>query len=273
MSAPEAAHFNLLDLSIRLGVATVCSSRAGDRHRVPGPASNAVPRRRPLPLLLATGQLSSGAIRMSKRDLKRELRHLYHAPAKRVVEVDVPTFPYLMIDGEGDPNTAPAYAQAVEALFSVSYTAKFALKKSAAAVDYGVMPLEGLWWAEDWSVFSRNDRARWKWTMMILQPDFLPGELIAEAIERVGKKKDLPALEKMRLERFHEGPCAQILHVGPFTEEGPTIARLHEYVDARAGRGGKHHEIYLSDVRRAAPSRWKTIIRQPMGGTAEGAAP
>jgi hypothetical protein len=201
---------------------------------------------------------------MSKRDLKRELRELYHASAKRIAEVEVPAFSYLMIDGEGDPNSTSAYAQAVEALFSVSYTAKFALKKSALALDYAVMPLEGLWWADDWSVFLTNDRARWKWTMMILQPDFLPADFIHAAIEQLGETKDLPALRKLRLARFEEGPCAQVLHVGPFTEEGPTIAKLHEYIDARSGRAGKHHEIYLSDIRRAAPSKWKTILRQPM---------
>lgn len=201
---------------------------------------------------------------MSKRDLKRELRHLYHASATRIAEVEVPAFSFLMIDGEGDPNTTPAYAHAVEALFSVSYTAKFALKKSSLAIDYAVMPLEGLWWADDWSVFQSNDRARWKWTMMILQPDFLPVEFIHASIEKLGKTKDLPSLPKLRLERFEEGPSAQILHVGPFTDEGPTIAKLHEHIDARSGRAGKHHEIYLSDVRRAAPERWRTLLRQPM---------
>ena len=201
---------------------------------------------------------------MPKLDLKREFPELYKTSAKHVVEVTVPGFWYLMIDGAGDPNTAPEYAQAVEALFSVSYTAKFALKKSAAAIDYAVMPLEGLWWADDWSVFLSNDRARWRWTMMILQPDFLPHELLRESIERVRQKKALPALERLRLERFEEGLCAQILHVGPFTEEGPTIEKLHRHIDANAARAGKHHEIYLSDVRRAAPSKWKTIIRQPM---------
>lgn len=201
---------------------------------------------------------------MAKRDLKREFPVLYKPSAKQVTEVTVPVFSYLMIDGSGDPNTTPEYAQAVEALFSVSYTAKFALKKSAAAIDYAVMPLEGLWWADDWSVFLKGDRARWQWTMMILQPDFLPRDLIQESIERVKRKKALPALDKLRLERFEEGRCAQILHIGPFSEEGPTIEKLHHHIDAKAARAGKHHEIYLSDVRRAAPSKWKTILRQPM---------
>jgi hypothetical protein len=201
---------------------------------------------------------------MNKRDIKRELRELYHASAKHIAEVDVPEFSYLMIDGEGDPNTSPAYSQAIEALFTVSYTAKFALKRSASAVDYTVMPLQGLWWADDLSVFSTDDKARWKWTMMIMQPDCLSDEFIQNAIDRVRQTKNLPALEKIRLERFQEGHCAQILHIGPFSEERPTIEKLHEYIDGRAERAGKHHEIYLSDVRRAAPSAWKTIIRQPM---------
>lgn len=169
-----------------------------------------------------------------------------------------------MIDGEGDPNHSRAYAQAVEALFSVSYTAKFTVKKSSLGIDYTVMPLEGLWWAEDWSVFLTNNRSQWKWTMMIMQPDFLPENVIAEAINQVRRKKNLPALSKLRFEKFHEGSCAQILHVGPFTEEGPTIQKLHDYLDDKAKRAGKHHEIYLSDIRRAEPSRWKTMIRQPM---------
>lgn len=199
-----------------------------------------------------------------KRDLKREIKELYHVSAKQISEVHVPSFTYLMIDGEGDPNMTPAYREAVEALFAVSYTAKFALKKSPDSIDYTVMPLEGLWWADDWSVFSTNDRARWKWTMMIMQPDFLPQELIKAAIKKLSQTKNLPELRKLRLEQFHEGYCSQILHIGPFTEEGPTIARLHDHICSKSTPIGKHHEIYLSDIRRAAPPKWKTIIRQPM---------
>jgi hypothetical protein len=201
---------------------------------------------------------------MDKIDLKKELKHLYRASAREPAEVVVPPLRYLMIDGQGDPNTAVAYAQAVEALFSVSYTAKFALKKGPAAIDYAVMPLEGLWWADDWSVFGADDRARWRWTMMILQPPFVPEDALHEARAAVGRKKELPALAQLRFEEFAEGRCAQILHVGPFAEEGPTIARLHEFIDRRTGRAGRHHEIYLSDIRRGDPRRWKTIIRQPM---------
>jgi hypothetical protein len=200
---------------------------------------------------------------MRKVDLKKELKQLYQASAKEVRAVEVPAFQFLMIDGEGDPNTSPAYPEAVEALFSVSYTAKFMMKK-AQAVDYGVMPLEGLWWSEDLSVFAAGDKSKWKWTMMITQPSFVPSSVIDAALGEVRKKKGLGAVDRLRLENFAEGACAQVLHVGPFSTEGPTIARVHAFIDARTARRGKHHEIYLSDIRRADPAKWKTIIRQPM---------
>ena len=201
---------------------------------------------------------------MQKIDLKKELKHLYQPSAKEVAQVDVPTFQFLMIDGEGDPNTSHEYAQAVEALFSVSYTLKFMIKKGSRAIDYAVMPLEGLWWADDMSTFTNNDKSKWKWTMMIMQPHFVEPAVIQSAIEDVKRKKALPAVERLRLETFTEGLCAQVLHVGPFSDEGPTIRRVHEFIGARAALAGKHHEIYLSDVRRAAPAKWKTIVRQPM---------
>ena len=201
---------------------------------------------------------------MKKIDLKKELKPFYQISAKNVVQIDVPAFKFLMVDGQGDPNRSPEYAQAVEALFSVSYTAKFMVKKGPQELDYSVMPLEGLWWADDLSAFVANDRANWKWTMMIMQPDFVADELIEAAIATVRSKKKLPGVDKLRLEKFAEGRCAQILHVGPFSEEGPTIERVHAFIDARSGLAGKHHEIYLSDIRRADPRKWKTVIRQPM---------
>ena len=201
---------------------------------------------------------------MAKIDLKKELKHLYQPSAREVVAVDVPEFRYLMIDGAGDPNTTPAFTHAVEALFSVSYTAKFMLKKGPQAIDYAVMPLEGLWWAEDHSVFIADDRSQWKWTAMIMQPSFVDPALIDTAMAEVKRKKGLPAIDALRLESFTEGPCAQIMHIGPFSEEGPTIERVHAFIQARGQLSGKHHEIYLSDIRRADPAKWKTVIRQPM---------
>ena len=201
---------------------------------------------------------------MSKIDLKKEMKPLYQPTTREVVQIEVPTQKYLMVDGEGDPNTSQEYAHAVETLFSVSYTAKFMVKKGPQSIDYSVMPLEGLWWADDMSAFVANDKAKWKWTMMILQPSFVANEIIDAAVAEVRRKKNLPGIDRLRLENFSEGLCAQILHVGPFSEEGPTIERLHEFIDSRSGRRGKHHEIYLSDIRRADPKKWKTIIRHPM---------
>jgi hypothetical protein len=169
-----------------------------------------------------------------------------------------------MVDGTGDPTTSAHYARAVEALFSVSYAAKFMVKKGPAAIDYAVMPLEGLWWSDDMASFVENDRTKWQWTMMILQPDFVDESLLRDALADVKRKKGLDTVDALRIERFTEGPCAQTLHVGPFTAEGPTIQRVHDFIEARGSLAGKHHEIYLSDIRRADPARWKTIIRQPM---------
>jgi hypothetical protein len=209
---------------------------------------------------------TSGA-RVPKIDLKKDLKHLYQPSARDIVLVDVPTFRFLMIDGAGDPNTSPWYAQAVEALFSVSYTAKFMVKKGPAAIDYAVMPLEGLWWSDDLSSFVDNDRAKWHWTMMIHQPSYANDAVLRDAIAEVKRKKILAAVDALRIETFTEGLCAQTLHVGPFTEEGPTIQRVHDVIDTHGALAGKHHEIYLSDIRRADASKWKTVIRQPMTRT------
>jgi len=202
---------------------------------------------------------------MQKIDFTRELKQLYTAPTKEPVRVDIPPMNYLMIDGVGDPNTAPAFAAGVEALFSVSYTLKFMVKKGSMAIDYGVLSLEALWWAEDMSAFTTGDKSSWQWTVMVMQPDFISSEMVAEALAEVKKKKKLPAFALVRFEPFHEGACAQIMHIGPFSEEGPNIEKVHRFIEeSGCCRTGKHHEIYLSDIRRADPKRWKTIIRQPM---------
>lgn len=201
---------------------------------------------------------------MEKIDFKKKLKHLYQPSAKEVILVDVPTMNYLMVDGEGDPNQSQSYSDAIEALFAVSYALKFMVKKEALAIDYGVMPLEGLWWADDMSTFSTEDKSNWKWTMMIMQPDFVTEEMVYDAITDVRKKKNPAAISRVRFEALSEGKCAQILHVGPFSEEGPTIEQVHKFIDSRGRRTGKHHEIYLSDIRKADPAKWKTVIRQPM---------
>lgn len=201
---------------------------------------------------------------MQKLDWKKELKHLYQPSAKEVMQVDIPAMNYLMIDGKGDPNTAREYAEAVETLFAVAYAIKFAVKKSLLTIDYGVMPLEGLWWADDMSQFATGDKSNWLWTMMIVQPPFITQEMAEATIAEVKKKKNPAAISRLRMEAFTEGKCAQALHIGPFSTEAPTIAKVHLFIESNGGKlHGKHHEIYLSDIRKAAPEKWKTIIRQP----------
>lgn len=203
---------------------------------------------------------------MEKIDYKKTLKPLYKPSSKAVELVEVPAMNFLMIDGQGDPNTSTAYQKAIEALFGVSYALKFMIKKGEQAVDYGVMPLEGLWWTEDMSLFSTDDKSQWLWTAMIMQPDMVTAELVQKAIETTRKKKKaLDALSNLRFEPFEEGRCAQIMHIGPFSEEAPTVESVHAFIEAQGSQPrGKHHEIYLSDFRRTAPERLKTIIRQPM---------
>ncbi|PKQ19831.1 MAG: hypothetical protein CVT66_08205 [Actinobacteria bacterium HGW-Actinobacteria-6] len=202
---------------------------------------------------------------MEKLDLKKELAELYRPPSRQVVDVDVPSMNFLMIDGQGDPGTSQAYSDAIEALYAMSYTLKFAVKKGPDAIDYGVMPLEGLWWADDMRSFVDGDRDAWQWTAMIMQPSFVTPEMVEAATLEVARKKNPAALPLMRFEAFEEGLSAQIMHVGPFSAEGPNIERVHAHIEESGrARFGKHHEIYLSDTRRADPAKWKTVIRQPM---------
>ncbi|WP_206606646.1 GyrI-like domain-containing protein [Steroidobacter cummioxidans] len=200
---------------------------------------------------------------MNKVDYKKELKHLYTASAKEPCLVEVPPLSYLRIDGAGDPNSSRSYQEAVEALFSLAYTLKFAVKKSAA-MDYVVMPLEGLWWVDDMRQFSVTRKDEWQWTLMILQPTIVTSSLVETCRSELARKKDLPSLGKVEFAAFEEGKAGQVLHIGPFSEEGPTIEKLHRFIEAQGLKlTGKHHEIYLSDIRRAAPAKWKTIIRQP----------
>lgn len=200
----------------------------------------------------------------TKVDLKRDFASFYSAGREPGL-VDVPELPYLMIDGHGDPNTSPTYAEAVQAIYQVAYTLKFTLKRADNGIDYGVMPLEGLWWVPDMSTFSTSDKSDWDWTMMILQPSAVTSAMVEQAKETAASKRPSEAIARVRLERFEEGQAAQVLHLGPYAEEGPTIASLHAFIDEQGlDLRGKHHEIYLGDPRRAAPEKLRTIIRQPV---------
>jgi len=202
---------------------------------------------------------------MKKIDYKKELKHLYKPPVKNAVMVNVPQMNFLMIDGKGDPNSSQTFQDAVESLYALSYAIKFMVKKGELAIDYGVLPLKGLWWTEDMSKFSVESKGDWKWTLMIMQPEFVRGEMVADATEQVSNKKNPVALSRLRFESFTEGKAAHIMHIGPFSEEGSTIQKVHEFIKDKGGQlRAKHHEIYLSDIRKAAPQKWRTIIRQPM---------
>jgi hypothetical protein len=200
----------------------------------------------------------------TKVDFKRELRELY-APGSEPTIVDVPELAYVMLDGHGDPNTATDFSDAVGALYSIAYAAKFAIKRAPDGVDYGVLPLEGLFWALDMSAFTTEDKAAWDWTLMIMQPDLVTDEIFQEARAKAAEKISRDLAARVRFERFAEGLAAQLMHIGPYAQEGPTIERLHAFI-AQQGyeRAGKHHEIYLSDPRRCAPEKMRTIVRQPI---------
>jgi len=202
---------------------------------------------------------------MEKIDYKKQLKHLYGPSAKKVEIVNVPQMNFLMVDGEGDPNTSKSFSDAIEALYPFSYTLKFMVKKGKMGVDYGVLPLEALWWADDMSAFSTGNKDAWKWTLMIIQPEFITLKMVEKATEEVQRKKKPASLPFVRFEAFKEGKAAQIMHIGPFSDEGPTIEKVHSFIENNGCRRvGKHHEIYLSDIRRAAPEKWKTIVRQPL---------
>lgn len=200
-----------------------------------------------------------------KIDLKKDFKHLFNPPAKEVVIIDVPEMNFIMIDGKGDPNTGQEFKDAVEALYGLSYTLKFMLKKGELGIDYVVAPLEGLWWTDDMREFSMENKGIWKWTLMILQPEFVTKDLFDRAFEQYIKKKNLPALPKVKFERFHEGLSAQVMHIGPYSTEGPTVEKIHGFIKENGySFQGKHHEIYLGDPRRSAPEKLKTVLRQPV---------
>ena len=202
---------------------------------------------------------------MDKYDLKAARRDLYAPSAKDFSLLDVPPMRYLAVDGSGDPNSSAEYAAAVEALYAVAYTVK-AQSRTALERDFVVPPLEGLWWADDLSAFIRRDKSAWHWTMLIALPDWVNDDLVTAAQTTARNKKHLPAIEAVAVRTLNEGRSVQILHVGSYDDEGPTLERLHGTYQPANGLepSGHHHEIYLSDPRRTQPARLKTILRQPV---------
>ena len=192
------------------------------------------------------------------------MKALWQPPIGRFVIVDVPKMQFAMIDGQGDPNVSEDYKAAIQWLYSLSYTIKFASKRELGR-DYTVPPLEGLWWADDMEDFQRREKSRWRWTMMIMQPDWIARPMFEQAVAKVREKLGEPPA-CLRLEDYDEGLSVQAMHVGPYDAEGPTIARLHGEFLPQNGlvETGHHHEIYIGDPRRTAPERLKTILRQPV---------
>ena len=200
---------------------------------------------------------------MAKLDYKKILKPLYK-PGDEPEMVEVPELNYLMIDGKGDPNTATVYSDAVSALYKFAYAIRFYMRDEKG-VDFGVMPLEGLWWVENLDLFSYEDKNSWLWTMMILQPEPVTAEIVETVRPLVIAKHKMPHLEQVRFETYSEGRCAQVMHHGPYAEERPTIDRLHAFIHQQDCQLHlKHHEIYLNDPNRSAPEKLLTIIRQPV---------
>lgn len=200
---------------------------------------------------------------LRKVDLKNKYKEFYSEHKGNISIVEVPEFKYLMYTGDGGP-CSDAYQQTLEAIFALSYHIKFAVRESRE-VDYGVMPLESQWWMDDMSQFSRERMNEWKWSAMIMQPNFITKEIVEASRLAVSEKKDLALLPKIELVDYCDGQSAQIMHIGPYADEAPTIEKLHAYIkDNGYDFTGKHREIYLNDPRKTAPENLKTLIRQPV---------
>ena len=202
---------------------------------------------------------------MDKVNFKKELAHLYNPKNIEWQLVRVPTMNFLMVDGKGDPNTAPDYADAVEALYGVSYAIKL-LSRRTLGRDYVVPPLEGMWSSDDSAAFTQMNKDKYSWAMMIMQPDWIARARFARAIEPKKARRDLPALSRVRFEPYAEGRALQLIHIGSYDDEAPKLKQLHdEYLPEHdLTPNGPHHEIYLSDPRKTPPAQRKTILRQPI---------
>ena len=203
---------------------------------------------------------------MDKIDYKKLFKGFYGAKIGKPVVVKVPKMNFIMIDGKGDPNTSQEYIDAIQTLYPVAYTIKFTCKNKYGK-DFSVMPLEGLWWTENIKDFDPTDKSNWLWTSMIMQPEAVTEDIFNEAVMKVKEKKAPKSLDKLRFASYEEGRAAQVMYLGPYANEGPTILELHKFIKDQGGalneNNKHHHEIYLGDPRRTDPAKLKTIIRQP----------
>lgn len=199
-------------------------------------------------------------------DVRKQRSHLYSAKRAVWTEVDVPALPYLAVDGHGDPNTASAYEDAISALYTTGYSIRSALK-ARTGITFTVGPLEGLWTSSDPTAFVERRKDEWRWTMLIPLPDDVTHTDVADGADIAAKKHPGRRVDLVDHRVLHEGRCLQTLHVGPYDDEGPALAQLHDEVMPSLGVTftGPHHEVYLSDPRRSAPEKLRTILRQPIG--------
>ena len=204
-------------------------------------------------------------------DFKKEYRDLY-APKTMPGLIDVPEMVFIMVDGKGNPNTSEEYKSAVEILYGLSYAIKMSKKggvQPAGYFDYVVPPLEGLWWLRDGSEAWYADKDKYFWTSMIRQPEFVDASVFETARTELAKKKPTLDFSRARLETYVEGLCVQMMHIGSYDDEPKTITAITQYMvdngyisDSSDKR--RHHEIYLSDPRKVAPEKIRTIIRHPV---------
>lgn len=195
---------------------------------------------------------------------KELIKTCYSPSTKEPQIITIPPIKFLMIDGHGDPNTSPAYSAVISALYTMSYTIKFDLKKTGIE-DYKVFPLQGLWWSDNMDDFLSGNKDNWDWTMMMAQPDWVSVEQVEKALHKASAKVEKSVLEKIRYETYDEGLVVQMMHIGPYSAEGPNIQRIHAFAQNHGyGLRGKHHEIYLGNPQRSAPEKLKTILRQPI---------
>ncbi len=203
---------------------------------------------------------------MKRLDLRKQWKHLYQPSARKIEVVDVPELSFLMVDGRIEkyrsPSDSPSFIEAVQALFAASYTLKFQSKlRKREAIDYPVMALEALWWVED-GHFEISKPDNWSWRAMMMQPEHITADMLAAALEQLREKKPSPGLHRLRLERFTEGPCIQTMHIGPYSSEPATVERMRAFAEENGyALANQHHEIYLSDPRRCAPAKMKTVLR------------
>jgi hypothetical protein len=219
---------------------------------------------------------------MEKIDYKKTEKEFY-APKTEPSVIQVPPMNFIMVDGQGDPNEVGGdYHKAVELLYSLSYSIKMGQKKNPSdslmsTPDYVVPPLEGFWWLEDITDMDFTQKSKYFWTSMIRQPDFVSPKLFEEAKKAVQKKKPELDVSKARLELFEEGFCVQCMHLGPYDAEPATLEKMEQYINLHNLKNNigsltsdnkirRHHEIYLSDPRKANPATMKTILRHPVTG-------